>query len=189
MLGTGREKLQQAEQRGGRIADRHDRAFEMRTPQFDGGSRARRALCGGDFGDLGILQCADDRVLRRQSVADEYAKQRREMLQFWSDYLDRLAPAADFSASPTGLFAGIPVLFVDTSGNSPTSWAWNFGDPASGAANTSTSKNPRHTYSAPGVYTITLIVGNSVGSNQITHTVTVSAGGPCKRCSRVTPFR
>jgi PKD repeat protein len=100
-----------------------------------------------------------------------------------------LAPAADFSASPTGLFAGTPVLFVDTSGNSPTSWAWNFGDPASGAANTSTSKNPKHTYSAPGVYTVTLIAANSVGSNLITHTVTVSAGGPCKRCSRVTPFR
>jgi photosystem II stability/assembly factor-like uncharacterized protein len=100
-----------------------------------------------------------------------------------------LAPAADFSASPTGLFAGTPILFVDTSGNSPTSWAWNFGDPASGAANTSTSKNPRHTYAAPGVYTVTLIVTNSVGSNLITHTVTISAGGPCKRCSRVTPFR
>ncbi len=100
-----------------------------------------------------------------------------------------LAPAADFSASPTGLFAGSPVLFVDSSGNSPTSWAWNFGDPASGAANTSTSKNPRHTYAAPGVYTVTLIVTNSVGSNLITHTVTISAGGPCKRCSRVTPFR
>jgi len=100
-----------------------------------------------------------------------------------------LVPGAEFSASPAGLFAGYPVLFIDTSVNAPTSWAWSFGDPASGAANTSTLKNPRHTYSAPGVYTVTLIVRNSVGSTQISHSVTVLAGGPCKRCSRVTPFR
>jgi hypothetical protein len=39
----------------------------------------------------------------------EYAKQRREMLQFWSDYLDRLAPAADLLLSPEELHTR-PVL-------------------------------------------------------------------------------
>ncbi|MDC7999036.1 T9SS type B sorting domain-containing protein [Gilvibacter sediminis] len=35
---------------------------------------------------------------------------------------------------------------------------WNFGDPASGAANTSTLINPTHIFSGPGVYTVTLDV-------------------------------
>ena len=99
-----------------------------------------------------------------------------------------LAPAADFAASPSRLTAGRPVLFVDTSANSPTSWSWNFGDPASAANNLSTVKNPEHTFAVPGVYTVTLTVANSAGSNPVVHTVTVSAGPPCERCSRVTPF-
>jgi len=101
----------------------------------------------------------------------------------------RVGALPDFSASPATLFAGSPVLFLDTSRNAPTSWVWNFGNPASGGANASTLKNPRHTYAAPGAYTITLTVTNYAGSSQISHTLTVSAGGPCKHCSRTVPFR
>ena len=36
-------------------------------------------------------------------------------------------------------------------------WAWNFGDAASGASNTSATENPSHTFSGPGTYTVTLI--------------------------------
>ncbi|WP_210490100.1 gliding motility-associated C-terminal domain-containing protein [Rufibacter aurantiacus] len=38
----------------------------------------------------------------------------------------------------------------------PTSILWNFGDPASGAANTSTLPSPKHRFSAPGTYTVKL---------------------------------
>jgi gliding motility-associated-like protein len=38
---------------------------------------------------------------------------------------------------------------------------WNFGDPASGLNNTSTQEFPPHTYSAPGNYTLTLIVNRN----------------------------
>jgi gliding motility-associated-like protein len=38
---------------------------------------------------------------------------------------------------------------------------WNFGDPASGALNTSTQEFPPHTYSAPGNYILTLIVNRN----------------------------
>jgi gliding motility-associated-like protein len=38
-----------------------------------------------------------------------------------------------------------------------TTWAWNFGDAASGASNTSTTENPSHTFSGPGTYTVSVI--------------------------------
>ncbi|MHB8260650.1 MAG: PKD domain-containing protein [Bacteroidia bacterium] len=38
-----------------------------------------------------------------------------------------------------------------------TTWAWNFGDAASGASNTSTAQNPAHTFSGPGTYTVSVI--------------------------------
>jgi len=37
------------------------------------------------------------------------------------------------------------------------SFQWNFGDPASGADNTSTEINPTHLYAVPGSYTVTMI--------------------------------
>ncbi len=40
---------------------------------------------------------------------------------------------------------------------------WNFGDPASGILNTSSSTNPVHNYSQPGQYSVSLITLNSGG--------------------------
>jgi gliding motility-associated-like protein len=42
-------------------------------------------------------------------------------------------------------------------------YLWNFGDPASGPNNTSTQKNPQHTFSSVGNYTITLRVTSNNG--------------------------
>lgn len=50
------------------------------------------------------------------------------------------------------------VNFTNTSALCPTGFNWDFGDPASGANNTSTLPNPSHVFSAPGSYTITLNV-------------------------------
>src|SRR3954467_1818981 len=43
------------------------------------------------------------------------------------------------------------VAFTDLSTNTPTSWAWDFGD-----GGTSTVQNPTHTYATPGTYTVKL---------------------------------
>lgn len=51
------------------------------------------------------------------------------------------------------------VQFKDLSTNTPTSWAWDFGD-----GTTSTEKNPQHTYSAEGFYTVTLTPTNGDGA-------------------------
>jgi gliding motility-associated-like protein len=47
------------------------------------------------------------------------------------------------------------VMFNNTSALCPAS-SWDFGDPASGANNTSTQTNPTHTFSGPGSYSVKL---------------------------------
>ena len=71
-------------------------------------------------------------------------------------------------------------IFDDQSqiGNSGiiTDWLWNFGDPGSGASNTSALQNPMHTYATAGSYQVSLIVISSFGcSNTITKSVIIAA--------------
>jgi len=73
------------------------------------------------------------------------------------------APVAAFSASPTSGNAPLKVVFTDRSKGSPTSWKWSFGD-----GTYSTEKNPVHTYSKAGRYTVSLTVKNSVGKCTLT---------------------
>jgi gliding motility-associated-like protein len=54
--------------------------------------------------------------------------------------------------------------------------AWHFGDPASGAANTSTSFNPTHIYTAQGIYTVRAVLQNSNGCGADTITKLIHAG-------------
>jgi gliding motility-associated-like protein len=74
-------------------------------------------------------------------------------------------PLAGFSYE--GACLNTPVQFADQTsingGNSIVSWLWNFGDPVSGANNTSNLQNPAHIYSMPGMYTVNLLVTNANG--------------------------
>ncbi len=70
------------------------------------------------------------------------------------------APVADFSGNPTSGFAPLAVSFSDLSTNSPTSWAWDFGD-----GGTSTAQNPSYTYASAGSYTVSLTATNAGGTN------------------------
>jgi hypothetical protein len=64
---------------------------------------------------------------------------------------------ADFYwTSPT--CDGSPIQFYTSASDTPDSVKWNFGDPASGAANTSTLINPTHFYPGTGNYWVTLVV-------------------------------
>lgn len=65
------------------------------------------------------------------------------------------------------------VVTVNATGSSGNSFSWNFGDPGSGANNTSTIPNPSHTYTTSGNKTITLTVTNDCGS--VTQTMVVGA--------------
>ncbi len=72
-------------------------------------------------------------------------------------------PVAAFSF--TGETTGT-VDFTDNSTNSPTSWAWDFGD-----GNTSTMQNPQHTYAVFGAYNVCLTVTNSAGMDMVCQNV------------------
>ena len=97
-------------------------------------------------------------------------------LSTWSNYIDVtssiIPPTASFTGTPTTGAVPLTVQFTDTSNGSPTSWNWSFGD-----GSYSTSRNPSHTYSATGTYTVSLNATNSAGSNTATRAnyITVSA--------------
>jgi gliding motility-associated-like protein len=57
-----------------------------------------------------------------------------------------------------------------------STWAWNFGDPSSGANNTNSTQNPSHTFATANNYTVSLTVTSSTGcpSVPVTKTITVS---------------
>jgi PKD repeat protein len=83
-------------------------------------------------------------------------------------------PVAIFSQTCTDLTC----TFADASTPAgQLTWAWDFGDPASGTANnTATVQNPTHTFSAAGPYNVKLTVTNSSGAiDDQTNAVTVTA--------------
>ncbi|MBL0016180.1 MAG: T9SS type A sorting domain-containing protein [Bacteroidetes bacterium] len=55
--------------------------------------------------------------------------------------------------------------------NSPTTWAWDFGD-----GGTSTLQNPSHSYPGPGQYQVCLTVTNVCGTDSACHATDVLAG-------------
>ncbi|MGB3006298.1 MAG: PKD domain-containing protein, partial [Chitinophagaceae bacterium] len=64
-------------------------------------------------------------------------------------------PIADFNFTGGGCVAE-PLQFQDNTTTPRPSylWFWDFGDPASGASNTSGAQNPTHTFSSPGTYDV-----------------------------------
>ncbi|MDI9573431.1 MAG: hypothetical protein QM288_02935 [Bacteroidota bacterium] len=58
----------------------------------------------------------------------------------------------------SGQCQGMPVSFSPNTYPAPDSLWWNFGDPASGSANTSIDSTPQHIYTNSGSYTIQMIV-------------------------------
>ncbi len=91
-------------------------------------------------------------------------------------------PVTAFTASPTAGLAPLTVQFTDTSTGSPTAWAWTFGD-----GGTSSEQNPQHTYTAPGLYTVTLTATNEYGSDYELKTDYITVYGPVTAQFTATP--
>jgi len=106
------------------------------------------------------------------------------------------AIVADFDGTPRSGCAPLTVQFTDKSSDSPTMWNWDFGDggiiPASTEENVTceggacpppnTLQNPRHTYTVPGTYTVTLTASNQFGA---TGTVTKQAFITVESCPAI----
>jgi PKD repeat protein len=72
-------------------------------------------------------------------------------------------PAANFWGYPKSGNAPLNVAFTDISTGLPTAWNWSFGD-----GTYSDEQNPKHTYSAAGIYDVTLTVSNEAGMGAMT---------------------
>jgi len=70
-------------------------------------------------------------------------------------------PIADFVADDTDACQTLTVHFTDLTVNDPIAWEWNFGD-----GGESDEQNPVHTYSTPGIYTVSLTATNTEGSDE-----------------------
>jgi hypothetical protein len=87
-------------------------------------------------------------------------------------------PRASFTAR-AGLLSDV-ASFTDTSAPGPgeepiVAVDWNFGDPASGAADRSTAPSPTHAFSRPGSYLVTLTVVDAYGLRaSVSQAVTVT---------------
>ena len=75
-----------------------------------------------------------------------------------------LPPTAGFAANPSSGCHPLVVAFNNLSSPNATTFEWSFpgGDPSS-----STEANPVVTYNNPGTYSVTLIAGNSAGSDTL----------------------
>ena len=72
---------------------------------------------------------------------------------------------AGFAASVTQGEAPLMITFNDESSGGATSWQWNFGDGA-----LSNQRNPQHTYTESGTYSVQLTAMGPAGSDTLTQT-------------------
>ncbi len=127
------------------------------------------------------------------TIRSTYVNARRENLTRCSGFLGHDAaryagpregalpgpPAGNFAAAQESPPNSSTYDFTDTSrageGHARVvARQWSFGDPASGAANSSTATNPSHTFTTPGIYTVTLTVRDANGlTSTVSHDVTV----------------
>jgi len=89
-----------------------------------------------------------------------------------TDIIDSITRQVTIKPTPESYFSNIasclkqPTVFLDTSntyGEPVTQWYWNFGEPGSGVKDTSTFKNPSHTYAVKGIYDVKMVVMNRFG--------------------------
>jgi len=81
-----------------------------------------------------------------------------------------IAASFDFEIDPAN---SLKVQFFDRSTGDPTLWNWDFGDMTSSGA-----RNPQHTYSSVGTFTVTLTASNPFSSGSISRFVSTQPPPP-----------
>jgi len=79
-----------------------------------------------------------------------------------------IIPIPNFTATPTSGTAPVTVTFTDNSTNAPTRWNWSFGDSQWFNTTDPLQRNPVHTYTDAGVFTVSLAASNPNGTNILT---------------------
>ena len=97
----------------------------------------------------------------------------------WQAFMQ--APTAIITSDRTGGVRPVAVAFDGRTSSDPdgviAGYSWNFGDAASGSANTSTLGNPVHTYSSPGTFTASLVVTDNQGNASAAATKVITVSG------------
>lgn len=86
------------------------------------------------------------------------------------NFLQSFFIVADFTYADT--CSGAPTNFT-TIFAAPDSVRWDFGDPSSGALNSSTQINPQHIFNAGGNYTVTAIVYQGLLNDTVRYTINI----------------
>jgi len=101
-----------------------------------------------------------------------------------------ISPEADYIYS-SNRCVGENVQFTDQSiengGGAIVSWLWSFGDPGSGASNSSSLQNPTHAFTSAGNHTVTLIITNVSGCTSLSSQVVDVNAHPIADFSNTTP--
>jgi PKD repeat protein len=135
---------------------------------LDTEDKLRNAFGVGD--DLGIISLVEDGVVDQEDQENWGTA----WAEFEYDPFP-MAPEAEFSFTVDA--ERLRVYFFDQSLNSPTAWAWDFGDPGSGAENFSTDANPIHEFTSFGTFKVKLTATNAQGSDGVEHEVTIEDPG------------
>ena len=80
-------------------------------------------------------------------------------------------PVPDFSASPSQGNIPLAVAFTGLTNDTVSSWRWDFGD-----GSFADGQNPTHTYTKPGIYTVSLSAANEFGTGHITKSGIINTG-------------
>ena len=148
---------------------------------WSGNIQPSAGICVGGFGSAGWVEAkhcmpylgGEPNVRFRFTFGAGTTCNNFDGVGFDDIYIENAPPiVADFTATCSGPNT---YSFVENATNCPETWSWNFGDPASGAANTATAQFTSHTFSAPGVYTVTMSASSlcSGPSATVSHTVTI----------------
>lgn len=108
------------------------------------------------------------------SVSACAAGGQREVEDYTIRIIDNVqAPLANFNASITCGQAPLSISFTDNSTNNPNDWQWDFGN-----GQQSSQQNPTITYNTPGIYTVSLNVGNTGGNDSEVKTAYITVVAP-----------